>query len=942
MIALFSYLRPAQSVFVGQTRVLYQWLRLEQMNQWWHWMLLVLVVLLIVAHVILWYRRDWIDLPRPVGWTLLLLRLLAFAGIFLFFFQLDKRVEQRIVRESRVAMLIDGSLSMTATGTPSPSGVPSSLSRSEEVAEMLTQTPILKQLSDKHQVTVQRFGQTVRPTVIGALSKQTKSEDVDQGNTEPMDAAESVSEVGVKINRLQQQTWAGSVIATIGLLLIVVSLVASLMGARTWQVGIWMLCGGSGLLLIAMCWLAWCVVPNTHVPIASFWMSSASASNSQSVSQNAVKQLSVNSLPALPTDWLSALQPNGVETRLGDAVRSVLDREAGNPLAGIVVVTDGRSNAGQDPKSTIAAAQAARVPLYVIGVGSEKRPANLQVLELDAPRRLYPGDRFSVAALLGSVGFAGQTVQVQFLSGKKDDAVETLQIETETTVEIPADGSLVSATVELSPKAVGSWSYMARVAALPGESELKDNAARIDVEVIERQNRVLIVAGGPLREYQFAKNMLYRDKDVQSHVWLQSGEAGSAQEAQKLLDSFPADRAALSQYDAVVAFDADWTKVPEAAVQALEKWVAEQAGGLILVAGSVETPKWLARSADGVRSRLLRDLVPVVLDMRGSALLASGRVEGENAWPLVITPDGRQAEFLWLTDQAGSSMELWEAFPGVHTFAPAYQLKPGAKALAHFSDPTSVVSGQPPIYLASQFYGAGRVVFQAGGEFWRLRTLGDQYFDRYYTKLVRWVSQGRLLLDSDRGVLLVDREEAVQGEQVSVRAVLKNERYEPLVQSEVVARLIDPQGLNLPLVLRPLTDGSQPGVFTGQFPVLAAGTYRLQLQLGGLASNDFLRAEVLARIPKVEMQTVERNDALLGQLASETGGRYWQGVQSASAVGEDGSLSLAAEIKPQDQVAYSPGAPEYEFQLRWLGWLMTLIATCLSLEWVVRRVHRLA
>jgi hypothetical protein len=199
-----------------------------------------------------------------------------------------------------------------------------------------------------------------------------------------------------------------------------------------------------------------------------------------------------------------------------------------------------------------------------------------------------------------------------------------------------------------------------------------------------------------------------------------------------------------------------------------------------------------------------------------------------------------------------------------------------------------------------------------------------------------------LLLDPDRGVLLVDREEAVQGEQVSVRAVLKNERFEPLVQSEVVARLIDPQGLNLPLVLRPLSDGSQPGVFTGQFPVLASGTYRLQLQLGGLASSEFLRAEVMARVPKVEMQVVERNDALLGQLASETGGRYWQGAQAATASDEDGTLALAAAITPQDQVAYSPGAPEYQFQLRWLGWLMTLIATCLSLEWVVRRVHRLA
>jgi hypothetical protein len=436
---------------------------------------------------------------------------------------------------------------------------------------------------------------------------------------------------------------------------------------------------------------------------------------------------------------------------------------------------------------------------------------------------------------------------------------------------------------------------------------------------------------------------LYRDQDVESHVLLQSGGPLTSQESKKLLDEFPADRTALAQYDAILSFDADWTKVPEAAVQAVEKWVSEQAGDLLIVAGSVETPKWLARSASGVRSQLLRDLSPVVLDIRGSALLAAGRVESESIWPLTITAEGKQTEFLWLTDEPQSSMELWQTFSGVHTYYSAYELKPGAKALALFSDPTASASGQQPIYIASQFYGSGRVVFHGGSELWRLRSLGDQYFDRYYTKLVRWISQGRLLLDSDRGVLLVDREEAVQGEQVSVRAVLKNERYEPLVQSEVVARLVDSQGLNVPVVLRPLMDGSQPGVYSGQFPVLTPGTYRLTLQLGGLASEEVLKTQVQVRIPKLEMQAVERNDALLGQLSTETGGRYWKGVQMAiSSEADQETLPIVEAIVPQDQVAYSPGAPEREFQLRWLGWLMTLIASCLTLEWLARRIHRLA
>lgn len=929
---------PFTPLLFGQTRVVYQWLRLEQLSQWWHWLLIAAIVVGIAGYVLTWYRRDGVDLPRPTGFALLILRLTALVGVLLYFFQLDKRTEQRIVRDSRVVVLTDTSLSMTAPGTPSPSGVPATKSRIEEAHELLAGSPFLQQLSNLHHVSVYRFDQGSRPVALASLPKQSSS---GQANSASDQRASQVEEE--ELSRLSGLVRATTVMAVLALLLVGVPLVVQLLRSQPWIAGSWMILAGSTSLILALFFLAWLVVPNTQFPLGRLvsWVASESQTQAEP-KQNGQPSQEQKLQMELPSDWAAVLNAAGAESRLGDALRWVLDRELGNPLAGIVIITDGRSNAGVDPKAVLPVAQNAKVPLYVIGMGSERRPPNLQLVEVDAPRRLYPGDRFSISALIGSVGYEGRTVTLQFLAGRKDADNSALIIETETTLEIPADGSLVSKSVELPPKAVGSWSYMARIVPLGGEADDRDNSMRTDVEVIQRRNRVLIFAGGPLREYQFARNLLYRDQDVESHVLLQSGGPLTSQEAKKLLEEFPADRNALAQYDAILAFDADWTKVPESSVLAVEKWVSEQAGGLLLVAGSVETPKWLARSASGPRASALRNLSPVVLDVRGSALLAAGRVESESIWPLVITPEGKQTEFFWLTDEAQSSMDLWKSFSGVHTFYSAFELKPGAKALATFSDPSAAAGGQPPIYIASQFYGAGRVVFHAGSELWRLRGLGDQYFDRYYTKLVRWISQGRLLLDSDRGVLLVDREEAVQGEQVSVRAVLKNERYEPLVQSEVVARLVDPQGLNVPVVLRPLMDGSQPGVYSGQFPVLSAGTYRISLQLGGLTSEEILKAQVQVKVPKLEMQVVERNDLLLGQLATETGGQYWKGVQAAMTTTDKNEMAIVQAIIPQDQIAYSPGAPEREFQLRWLGWLMTLIATCLSLEWLTRRIHRLA
>jgi hypothetical protein len=81
---------------------------------------------------------------------------------------------------------------------------------------------------------------------------------------------------------------------------------------------------------------------------------------------------------------------------------------------------------------------------------------------------------------------------------------------------------------------------------------------RVMSESLSPRLRYLIIAGGPTREYQFVRNLLFRDTTVQSHVFLQTATTGVSQEAQKLLDNFPSTLAEMSQYDCVIAFDAAW------------------------------------------------------------------------------------------------------------------------------------------------------------------------------------------------------------------------------------------------------------------------------------------------------------------------------------------------------------------------------------------------
>ncbi len=933
----------AVNVLLGQTRVYYQWSRFEQLDQWWHYLLIVLAVIAVVGHVVWWYKRDSIEQQQPVRWALLLLRLVVFVGLILYFFQLDKRSELRVTRNSRVAILVDTSLSMSLPGTPSVSGVANPQTRADEATQLISASPVLGELAAQHDVTVYRFDQTARPVQVASLARPTVTNTTTDSQRDTQ---------LLMLSRAHTFMLAACFLGAVGLLLICVSFTSQVLGARTWSGGGWSLFSGSILSLAAMLVLAFAILPASDYPLEALLVSPEIAVDKYQLNStdNFAPQLnptSANETDAkrtgnqLPGDWNSALAPSGVETRMGDAIKAVLEREQGSPLAGVVVVTDGRSNAGLDPKSIILAAQNQRVPLYLVGVGSEKNPPNIQLVEVDAPKRIYPGDKFTLNALLQASGFAGKSVTIQVTAGSKGADPATYQIEAEQTLSVASDDELLTALFELEPRAVGTWTYLVKLIPLAGDMDSRDDSQSTEVGVIERKNRVLIFAGGPMREYQFVRNLLFRDRDVESHILLQTANKTVSQEAAKILSEFPADRAALSQYDAILAFDADWTKVSDAQVQAVEQWVAEQAGGLLIVAGNVEMPKWLSRSAGGERSSVLRSLSPVVLVQSGRST-SGGRIEAEKSWPIKLTSDGRQTDFLWLSDDPATSTKLWDEFEGVFSFNGAFELKPGAKKLAVFSDPSAADGDQnPPIYLASQFYGAGRVIYQGGGEMWRLRELGDMYFDRYYTKLVRWLSGGRLLQDSDRGILLVDRETALLGDQVTVRAVLKDKRFQPLVQSEVMATLLNPKKQSTRLILRPLGGGTQPGVYTAQFPVQIAGDYTIQLELDGLGSGQILQASVKSRVPAVEMQSAERNDTMLAPLAAQTGGRYFKGA--ASAIEPSGTATaLAAAIARQDQVSYLPGVPNRAFQLRWLGWLMGLIAGCLTIEWFARRLHRLA
>ncbi len=446
-----------------------------------------------------------------------------------------------------------------------------------------------------------------------------------------------------------------------------------------------------------------------------------------------------------------------------------------------------------------------------------------------------------------------------------------------------------------------------------------------------------------MREFRFLRNQLFRDNDTTLDVLLQSGSVGMSQEADNVLFDFPELAEELFQYDCIVAFDFDWLQLDELQIDLIDRFVAEQAGGFIVVAGPVNTPEWAGmRRGRDARIDTIKALYPVVFYSQGVPSLGLGRFGGDTAWPLSFTRDGQGAEFLWLEDDPIDSEGAWESFEGIYGYYAVKDPKPGARVYAHFANPETSIDGSLPIYAAAQFYGAGRVFFQASGEMWRLRAVDPRYFETYYTKLIRWVSQGRLLRDSSLGVLLVDKDRCLLGDQITVRAVLSDLQHRPLQLDSVPAILLQPDGKRIPLPLSKVKDAAREGMYETQFTALMSGDYRIELTPTENADDELLTADVRVRVPTLEIEHPQRNDALLLNITKQTGGEYYLGINAAMNRGGANRATLASVIEKNDQVIYLPESVDDTFNEQLMGWLLVLIVGVLCLEWLLRRVSKLA
>jgi hypothetical protein len=633
--------------------------------------------------------------------------------------------------------------------------------------------------------------------------------------------------------------------------------------------------------------------------------------------------VTVNSATDLANvNWEEILAPSGGETRLGDAMQELLAKVSGKTLSGVVVMSDGVSNAGVDPEGLLARLQQSRVKMTTVGVGGTKLPVNVSVANVLAPTDVQLKDPYEITAYVQGQGLTGEPVFVELLASTNGSPPSTVASQ-QVTLNESEQGAEVKFPQQ--PEQAGETQFTIRAKPVREVKEVRDsdNSKLVTVTARDKPVKVLLVSGGPSWDYRFLGGMLYRHDTIDIDVWLQSGQVGISQESDNLLFDFPVDPAKLFSYDVMVCFDADWTLIPPKAQESIARWVFTQGGGLIFVAGDVNTP---TVAMDQSKYSDLLKLLPVGLE----TLLYKFQPDNETAqpWPVELTQEGQGVDVLSLNDDPRESARLWKEFAGLFRSYPTTGPKGSATVYAYLADPRSISPSGLPILFASQFYGQGRTFYIGSPEMYRLRSRDPEHFDRLWIKLIRMVGQGRLQRGSQHGMLLLESHQYPLGKNATIRARLFDPQYNPLTQEQVVLEVTDPKGqiVSPPTILR--ADPAAPGEYVGSLRMTQPGRYKLSLPVPNL--DERVEDSVEVSIPQLEDKEMRQNVRLLKELGKESGGQY---------LTLDALNTLPASL---------PNLGE-EFliaerlQTLWdQAWVMYLLAGLLSLEWLSRKLLKLA
>jgi len=521
---------------------------------------------------------------------------------------------------------------------------------------------------------------------------------------------------------------------------------------------------------------------------------------------------------------------DGRATAIGHNLHTLAERYRGQPLAGILILTDG--NATDISEGTFD--RSGLPPIYPVLIGNDSPAKDISVSNVKISQTSFEDAPVTVQANVAQSGYSGANLLARVIeagargvltnsaratnsSAFTNSSSGSERIVAEQTVRAAENGELAPFRFQVKPEKTGILFYRLQVAAKGEEREftspettteatLANNVRTIVVDRGKGPYRILYVSGRPNWEYKFLTRALDEDDQVQmvgliriakrekkfefrrkgatsSNPLFEGFDNKPKEEAERydqpvlirlntrdqeeLRAGFPKTSEELYTYHAIIVDDLESEFFTADQLQLIQKFVSERGGGFLMLGGQESLQQGrYVRTAVG-------DMLPVYLDQPGDAPPVSDL-------HLTLTREGWLQPWVRLRNNESDEKTRLAGMPAFQVLNNIRGIKPGASVIASVTDSNN---REHPALVVER-YGNGRSAVMSIGDVWHWGLRDREVhrdMDKAWRQMIRW-----LVSDVPNRVQMVAEAQPGDPNQAIVLQVrVRDKKFQPLDNAKV-------------------------------------------------------------------------------------------------------------------------------------------------------------
>jgi Ca2+/Na+ antiporter len=588
------------------------------------------------------------------------------------------------------------------------------------------------------------------------------------------------------------------------------------------------------------------------------------------------------------------IDKSGATTSVGGALKKAMEDLAGQPVAGVVIISDGGNNSGDDPVEAARVFGEKGIPLYPVGVGDHRIKQDVAVTNILSEERGIKGDIVNLTATVESRGYKAITIPVRvMLKGR---------ILKEEQVQLSEKNNKAEVNLNFLAENIGENDYAVFIPPQAGEVSEVNNVKIARINVTDDKMKVLYVDGYPRWLYRYIVRSLKRDKGIALSGLLETSEAEGFCEGSLPISGFPRTKEELFEYDVIIIGDVSKNYFKTAQLENIRAFVAEKGGGVFFLPGD----RWALATG---RIPELEKMFPVELE--------NGVYNSSIPVKIKLETDGKSSPVFALEDVAAQNEKTWKNLEGVYTMLKSGKEKPGAIVYVKYIG----AKAGSNVFAASQRVGNGKVFLFTSDDIWRWRfRTENKYFYKIFGQALRWLVPEKASSEDKNLKLTTDKKKYVAGEKVFVSAKVTVKGFSEM---KIPAFFAGSDGKKESFTL--VSVGKDSTLFTGEFVPAAGGEHKIWVEHPKFPPEvSKVKAEIVVEIPNMEYENPELNEELMKKIAEVSKGKYFR-ASAASGVADS-----VIKTKPKVTIKTEKGLKASPF-------VIIFFILLAGTEWFIRR-----